>query len=385
MQRKSMTGRADWVRRMEDIGFTIHDASSGDPYWCEDRAYVLSSAEIDCLEEATNNLHALCLQAVEHVVQAYKAGDFAPIAAFDIPETHWPMVVASWGAAEPDVYGRFDLCYDGKGPPKLFEYNADTPTSLYEAAVVQYLWLKDVRPEHEQWNLLHDALIKAWQAALPDKPCVHFMGHLESREDFITLEYLRDTCAQAGCMTKVMNITALGYETETKSFFDEAGSPITTAFKLYPWEWLTREDAGGAFLDSSCRWIEPAWKMLLSNKALLPLLWRLFPEHPNLLPAWSSRDEACGDYVVKPKLSREGANITIHKNGEIAQKTDGVYDESSVIYQAFSPLPNYDGFHPVLGAWVVAGKAAGLGIREERNLVTTNMSYFVPHYIEDNC
>jgi glutathionylspermidine synthase len=90
-----------------------------------------------------------------------------------------------------------------------------------------------------------------------------------------------------------------------------------------------------------------------------------------------------GDYVVKPKLSREGANITVHRDGAVVQKTAGVYDENRAIYQAFSPLPDFDGFHPVLGAWVVGGKAAGLGIREERSLVTTNMSHFVPHYIAD--
>jgi glutathionylspermidine synthase len=37
------------------------------------------------------------------------------------------------------LYGRFDLAYRGDGPPKLLEYNADTPTALFEAAVVQWI------------------------------------------------------------------------------------------------------------------------------------------------------------------------------------------------------------------------------------------------------
>lgn len=383
MRREKMAERQGWAKHMDSIGFTIHEAKTGNPYWSEDRCYVLSPTEIDELEVATNTLHQLCRKAVAYVVEQYRAGNTAPLAAFDMPEACWSLVAESWERQDPEVYGRFDLRFDGKGPPKLYEYNADTPTSLYEAAVVQYLWLKEVKPDHEQWNMLHDALIAAWAAALPDQPFMHFMGVLESREDFINLEYLRDTCAQAGCATRLINISALGYDKEEQKFTDGQGGTVGAAFKLYPWEWLVREGDPEAFRHSSCRWVEAPWKMLLSNKALLPLLWQLFPDHPNLLPAFYTRAEMTGDYVVKPKLSREGANITVHRDGAVVQKTAGVYDENRAIYQAFSPLPDFDGFHPVLGAWVVGGKAAGLGIREERSLVTTNMSHFVPHYIAD--
>jgi glutathionylspermidine synthase len=268
MRREKMAERQGWAKHMDSIGFTIHEAKTGNPYWSEDRCYVLSPTEIDELEVATNTLHQLCRKAVAYVVEQYRAGNTAPLAAFDMPEACWSLVAESWERQDPEVYGRFDLCFDGKGPPKLYEYNADTPTSLYEAAVVQYLWLKEVKPDHEQWNMLHDALIAAWAAALPDQPFMHFMGVLEAREDFINLEYLRDTCAQAGCATRLINISALGYDKEEQKFTDGQGGTVGAAFKLYPWEWLVREGDPEAFRHSSCRWVEAPWKMLLSNKAL---------------------------------------------------------------------------------------------------------------------
>ena len=36
--------------------------------------------------------------------------------------------------------------------------------------------------------------------------------------------------------------------------------------------------------------------------------------------------------------------------------------------------------HALVGSWVIAGKAAGIGMREDKNPITTNLSRFVPHY-----
>jgi glutathionylspermidine synthase len=148
--------------------------------------------------------------------------------------------------------------------------------------------------------------------------------------------------------------------------------------KLYPWEWLINEEYGKYIFKSTTQFIEPAWKMILSNKGILPLLWELFPEHPNLLPAYfTSKIE--GDYIKKPLLSREGANISIFKDGEVTS-SEGDYGEEGFIYQALHELPNFDGNHPMVGSWVIEGESAGIGIREDTSLITGNLSRFVPHY-----
>jgi len=86
------------------------------------------------------------------------------------------------------------------------------------------------------------------------------------------------------------------------------------------------------------------------------------------------------DYVVKPLLSREGANVSLVENGNVTSKTTGEYGEEGYIYQQLCKLPDFDGNYPVIGSWIIGGEAAGIGIRESNALITDNMSRFVPHF-----
>ena len=107
-------------------------------------------------------------------------------------------------------------------------------------------------------------------------------------EDEQTVLYLRDTCVQAGVATREVHVEDIGWDAARNVFVDLNGAPIQRCFKLYPWEWLWHEEFGPKLTQDPVRFIEPAWKMLLSNKGLLPVLWELFPDHPNLLPAYES-------------------------------------------------------------------------------------------------
>ena len=122
--------------------------------------------------------------------------------------------------------------------------------------------------------------------------------------------------------------------------------------------------------------------MLLSNKAILPVLWKLFPGHPQLLECHFDHPASMTSYAVKPLLSREGANVTLVENDHIISQTAGEYGEEGFIYQQLQKLPAFDGNHPVIGSWIIGGNPAGIGIRETKALVTDNFSRFVPHLIE---
>ena len=115
-----------------------------------------------------------------------------------------------------------------------------------------------------------------------------------------------------------------------------------------------------------------------TSKAMLPILWKLNPTHPNLLPA-SYREDIPGHYVRKPLYSREGENIRIVA-GDLQLESDGPHAEAPCIYQGYAPLANHDGNYAVLGCWVIDGQAAGLGIREDASAITRDSSRFVPHY-----
>ncbi|MDP3069862.1 MAG: glutathionylspermidine synthase family protein [Opitutaceae bacterium] len=116
------------------------------------------------------------------------------------------------------------------------------------------------------------------------------------------------------------------------------------------------------------------------DKGLLPILWELFPGHPNLLPAFETAAPLGPRYVRKPRLSREGANVALFDGGVAIEETDGAYGGGAPIFQAMANLPEFDGHRPVCGVWVVDHEPAGLGLREDTRRITGNLSRFVPHF-----
>jgi glutathionylspermidine synthase len=384
VRREASVPREGWRERVESVGLPHHTSADGATYWDESRAYVLSMDEVDALEEATQELHGLCLQAAQHVIQRGRWDELR------IPRAVVPLIEASWAAAEPTLYGRFDLAYDGRGAPRMLEYNADTPTSLVEAAVAQWYWLQDVAPNADQFNSIHERLVAGWralmlgpggQASRGAPPTVH-VAAIEDPEDQATVAYLRDTAEQAGLVTRPLLMQEIGWDHDRSRFVDLDERPIDAAFKLYPWEWMAHEGFAPQLIAaaSRTRWIEPPWKMILSNKGILAILWELFPNHPNLLPAYFD-DALLEAYARKPLLSREGANVSLVLFGETVAETRGDYGEEGYVYQALAPLPTFEGASAVIGSWVVAGEAAGIGIRESDGPITGNTSRFVPHLI----
>jgi len=376
MHRMAVTPRPDWQRKVEALGLHFHTLD-GVPYWDESACYTLSRYEVDSIERATYALWEMCLELVQHVIDNRMFGLFL------IPPEFEEIVVRSWDEDWPSIYGRFDLAFDGVGPPKLLEFNADTPTGLVEASVAQWHWLKETDDRGDQFNSIHDRLIEAWTATKAFDPApIHFAAIEGNVEDYITVEYLRDTAIQAGLQTAYLDIEAIGYDTARKRFTDPQNRVITTLFKLYPWEWLTKDTFAPNILTAGTKWIEPPWKAILSCKSILPLLYQLNPDSPFLLPAWFEQP-GFGSYVRKPIHAREGANIQVVRNGVAEEETDGSYDTSVCVYQQLSDLKAHDGMYPIIGSWVVHGWACGIGIREDSRMITQNTSRFVPHKMSD--
>jgi glutathionylspermidine synthase len=327
---------------------------------------------VDELEKAANTLHFLCIDAAEAVI---KNNWWSRLG---IGEAAVPVILESWERDDFSLYGRFDFAYDGITTPKLLEYNADTPTALVEASVAQWFWLQELHPQADQFNSIHERLIEAWKRFTGKM--IHFSCVKELAEDEMTILYLRDTCEQAGVKTKSVFIDDIGWHRAGNFFVDMDNERIERAFKLYPWEWLWHEEFSAHLVKNCVQFIEPAWKMLLSNKGLLPVLWELFPDHPNLLPAYDVAEPLGSRYVRKPKLSREGSNVTWVEGGVVLEENGGLYGEEGFVFQSPATLADFSGNHPVFGVWVVDHEAAGLGIREDTRRITGNLSRFVPHY-----
>ena len=389
MDRERMNARPDWEKRCAEVGFDFYNLTSSDgtPYWTEKAAYRFTAQQIDAIEEATNTLHGMCLSLVESIVTS---GDYpAEYALTDAAKT---LIESSWRAKEPSLYGRFDLAYNGE-TIKMLEYNADTPTSLLEASVAQWHWLKD-RELPDQFNSIHERLIAQWKKigqTIAVMPRIHFTGtEMGGREDWGTIEYLMDVAMQAGIEVSEIPIEQIGWDADKQAFIDLNEKMITACFKLYPWEWLASDEFGKGIAASHVRLIEPAWKMLLSSKALLPVLWKRHENHPLLLPAifdTGNSRPAWGRWAHKPILSREGANVSLVSSGTTYTPSGSdfnpMYDKSGYVFQQWIDIPSFDGFHPVIGSWIVGEESAGIGIREDKSTVTGNNSHFVPHYFTE--
>lgn len=393
MERRRLAPRTGWQQTVERQGLiyplTRYPDDSLRPYWDESAYYAFSLPEIEALEDTVAELHRMCLAAAAHIVEENR---FADLGITD-PRVVRAVAEAWHRRAElPSVYGRFDLRYDGTGPARMLEYNADTPTSLVEAASPQWFWMEDRFPGADQWNSLHERLVAAWRkqaALLPPGSPLYFAHSAEDElgEDLMTVAYLKETAEQAGLDTDWISVEEIGWDPLSGRFVDNRLRFIRGCFKLYPWEWLTTDRFADHVLDTldngggtgSTMWIEPAWKMLLSNKALLAVLWELYPGHPNLLAAHlDGPRELAGTtgYVAKPLLGREGAGVTVHEPG-----AGPVARDEPCCYQELAPLPSFDGNHVVLGAWVVEDEPAGLGIRESAGLITDEYARFLPHVI----
>ena len=383
MRRRRDTPRPDAAARHRDIGFAFSEIG-GEPYWDETAHYEFTLAQIEGgIEDPTTELWALCQELVDRVI-----ADEATLARLKIPETAWDAIRASRKAGEPSLYGRFDFSWDGRSPAKLLEFNADTPTALFESAVVQWVWLtdgleRDTLPSgSDQFNSIHERLIERLRDVVRGSR-LHLTGMTGSAEDAGTLAYLADCATTAGFGAEILDIADIGLKGDR--FVDLAEAPIDTLFKLYPWEWIFAEDFGRSAAMATTRFVEPAWKAILANKGAMALLWDLAPGHPNLLPTFFDDDpraERIGSsHAIKPLFSREGGNVMLVDRGRLVARTEGSYGAEGSVVQALAPLPVHDGQHVVVGSWIVGDAACGMGLREDDGPVTTDRSRFLPHLI----
>jgi len=378
MRIKHLSKDPNWKSRLENIGYGYH--SDGDkPYWIDDYYYEISNREADIIYNTSKTLWEMCLKAVENVI-TNKRYDL-----FHIPKQFHHYIEKTWENDDPSIYGRFDFAYDdAKKQLKLLEFNADTPTSLFETGTVQWFWKNHYFSEKtDQYNSIHEQLIATWTELKPyiKGDTLYFTCVRESLEDLTNVEYLRDTAMQAGFQTQLIYIDDIGWNGNT--FRDLDDKSIESIFKLYPWEWMVHEDFANNILNdfSDAQWIEPSWKMLLSNKAILAILWELYPHHPLLLECHIGTPKYMKHYVKKPLLSREGANVEMYYDKKLIHETGGEYGNEGYIFQELAHLHKEDTGFSIIGSWIIGQEPCGISFRESDMPITTDKSRFIPHII----
>ena len=395
MWRHRIKPRPDWQRIVTEQGlvFPLTDLPDGTtvPYWNESAWYEFTADEVDALESATEELWGMCIDAAGWMASTMTDQRLG------LPSGTMEVVKRSMERGDPSLYARFDLVNGADGSIKMLEINGDTPTGLVETGVAQWRWLEDLMPDLDQWNSVHDRLVDGWSrlrtSGATDGDELHFLYDLGEGESYdggemeMTVHYLMDTAVQAGFATMAHPMAEVGWNPDAREFRDANDHPIRNAFKLYAWEEMLGEAFGRHLVEQRearpVRWFEPAWKAMLSTKAVLPVLWERNPGHRLLLPARFDDPGDLEQWVAKPLHGREGDNIRIHFGDAFDVEMPGPYGAEGWVYQGYAELPVYEGNHVVLGSWIVDNEAAGMLVRESDGPVTDYFSRVCPHVISD--
>ena len=377
---------------LESIGFVWHTDSDGSDY-VADELVVVSPDEAESYYNAGNELYEMYVKAAEHVIEHNLYHDIGiPFNLVELIELTWENDV-HW-----HIYSRFDLAggIDEK-PIKLLEFNADTPTALFETAILQWAMLKyNHLDEARQFNVVYEAIVNNFKrlVTLFDDPNkfdewyegwkILFSSVRGSMEDENTTRLLEVMARDAGFETAFCYADEVGFD-EDGIFCDDMRYEFW--FKLIPWENIAIEEPELALLLTSivknqrAIILNPAYTLLFQSKGMLKILWDLFEGHPLLLE--TSFEPLRGKpYVKKPIFGREGENIEIYdEKGNLVAKKDGEYGNFPAIYQEYVELPKDDQGRIYQAGLFFAYESCGLGYRRGQKIID-NMSKFVGHIIE---
>ena len=377
---------------LEQIGFFWHTDPDQTPYVASELVDITPD-EADAYYEAVNELYEMFVEAGEYVIENDLLHDIGiPFNLIDAVKMSWDNDV-HW-----HLYGRFDLAggIDGK-PIKLIEFNADTPTALFETAILQWAILKhNSMEETHQFNDVYEAIRDNFKRLVMLEDDIEgFEEHYEgwkilfssvkdNEEEESTVKLLQTIAEDAGFVTEFAYMEDVEFDGEDGVFYNNVNYEYW--FKLYPWEDIAIEESELARLmtqimvNQKAIFLNPAYTLMFQSKAFMKILWDLYPNHPLLLE--TSFEPLKGVAQVEKKIfGREGANtIIVDKNEKIIEERDGEYGEFPSIFQEYVELPKDSKGDSYQAGVFFAYEGCGLGFRKG-GLILDNYSKFVGHRV----
>ncbi|NHN36120.1 bifunctional glutathionylspermidine amidase/synthase [Pseudomaricurvus alcaniphilus] len=362
----------------------------------QDKYFCLSQSAVTELKRASNELHPLFMHATDYVLQNEKL-----LEKFNIPQEIWPRIHQSWNNRRNQmITGRLDFCLTEQGL-KVYEYNADSASCHMECGKIQGLWAKHSGCDEgvDAGAQLFQNLVEAWKGNDVDD-LVHIMLDKDQEETYHAL-YMKGAMEKAGIECKVIRgVNSLRFGTAGE-VLDRDGNAIRWVWKT--WAWETALDQLRAELNDTNRTpgqvrfgeprlmdvlfqpqtmvIEPLWTLIPSNKAILPILWQLFPDHPFLLESHFELTDNLRQkgYVSKPIAGRCGLNISIvDSDNTTLDATSGRFEQQDYIYQQLWRLPRIGGYNTQICSFLAEGRYAGACTRVDSSLIITNNSDIMP-------
>ena len=379
-------------KTLEEIGFSWHTDSDGTKY-VSDAVVELTQEEAEAYYEAVNTIYDMYVEAAEYVI------DNDLFFELGIPFNLIEMIKKSWeNDVQWHIYGRFDLAGGIDGEPiKLIEFNADTPTALFETALLQWAILKfNDMDEAQQFNNVYDTISENFKRLITlfddtenfdelyDGWKILFSSVEGNDEEEATVKLLQQMATDAGFVTNFEFLQNVQFDDE--GIYDQEGNQYEYWFKLYPWEDIATDEPELAttlthiMQNQKAIILNPAYTLLFQSKGMMAILSELFPDSPYLLKTSFEPLEGVKQ-VEKPVFGREGANTKIiDSNGTTITQTDGPYDNYKKVYQEYVEFSKDIHGEKYQAGVFFAYEACGVGFRKGGDILD-NMSKFVGHVI----
>ena len=391
--------RGNWLNEKDSLQKAYVEANghviNKDPY----QYFTITESAEQELIKATNELHLMYLHATDKVMK-----DDSLLALFDIPKILWPRLRLSWQRRRHHmITGRMDFCMDERGL-KVYEYNADSASCHTEGGLILEQWLKQgyYGTGHNPAENLLDELAGAWKHSRA-RPFVHIMQDKDLEENYHA-QFIQRSLTQAGFESKILfGLDELRWDAAGQ-LIDADGRLVNCVWKTWAWETAieqVREVSADEYAavpirtgppNNEVRLIdvllrpevlvfEPLWTVIPGNKAILPVLWSLFPNHRYLLDTDFVVNEQLAEsgYAVKPISGRCGNNIDlIGPQDEVLDKTSGQFFDRKNIYQQLWCLPKVDGKYIQVCTFTVGGNYGGTCLRGDDSLVVKKESDIEP-------
>jgi len=377
---------------LEKIGFFWHTDPDSTPYVASEIVDV-SSEEADAYYEASNELYEMFAEAGEYVIENELFHELGiPFNVIDAVKMSWDNDI-HW-----HLYGRFDFAGGIDGQPiKLIEFNADTPTALFETSILQWAILKaNNMEESHQFNNVYDAIKDNFKRLIMmEDDIAGFEEHYEgwkilfssvkdNEEEESTVKLLQTIANDAGFVTEFAYMEDVEFDAEEGVFYKDVNYEYW--FKLFPWEDIAIEESDLAMLmtkimeNQKAIFLNPAYTLMFQSKAFMKILWDLYPNHPLLLE--TSFEPLQGIAQVEKKIfGREGANtVIVDENEKVIDERDGEYGEFPSIFQEYVELPKDSKGESYQAGVFFAYEGCGLGFRRG-GLILDNYSKFVGHRV----
>lgn len=378
----------------QDLGWDYFISPEAEDYLTSELV-VVTDTEREAFYRAGNRLYERFVATGEHIIQNRLLGELG------IPRNLHELVRLTW---EDDrhlhLFGRFDFAGGIGGLPiKLLEFNADTPTSLPETAIIQWAQLKanDI-PEERQFNFVYDALIAQFERLKtlnPDREAAILFSTLRgAAEDDNNVSLLREAAHEAGFETTFAYVDEVVFSEVNGIFANDAEGRLVQWpfwFKLVPWEYIAWDEPRLCDLlteivrRDQAIVLNPAYTMMFQSKAILKYLWDLFPDDPALLECTLKEPIGRTDfpYVQKVFFGREGSNVAVFDEiGLPVEVRNGEYEQQPVVYQALADLARDESGHYYQSGVFFSYEACGMGFRRSPNRIIDNGAQFVGHEVE---